>query len=74
MILCFAIEDFSTMLDDLSSVRNTDKTKVMSNALIVPASLKVGGSTVEVVDVYVYLGQTVQLGRSNFEKVGNHRI
>ena len=47
---------------------NMDKTKIMLNAHIVPTPLMAGGSMLEVVDKYVYLGQTVQLGRSNFEK------
>ena len=46
----------------------------MSNALKVPTPLMVLGSILEVVDEYVYLGQTVQLGRSNFEKEINRRI
>ncbi|CAG9565546.1 unnamed protein product [Danaus chrysippus] len=46
----------------------------MSNVHVVPTSIKIGGSTLEVVDSYVYLGQTVQLGKSNFEKEVNRRI
>ncbi|KAL0871065.1 hypothetical protein ABMA27_004870 [Loxostege sticticalis] len=36
--------------------------------------VSVGNSALEVVDEYVYLGQTVQLGKSNFEKEVNRRI
>ncbi|KAL0832165.1 hypothetical protein ABMA28_001622 [Loxostege sticticalis] len=36
--------------------------------------VSVGDSALEVVDEYVYLGQTVQLGKSNFEKEVNRRI
>ena len=75
------MEDLSTMLDDLSRASgrvglkmNMDKTKVMLNAHVTPTPIKIGDSTLEVVDDYVYLGQTVQLGRSNFEKEVNRRI
>ncbi|KAI8422796.1 hypothetical protein MSG28_006541 [Choristoneura fumiferana] len=64
------MEDLSAMLADLSRVSdqvdlkmNMDKTKVMSNDVqVVPTPVIVGGSALEVVDDYVYLGQTVQLG------------
>ena len=54
------------MLNDLSKVServvglkmNMDKTKIMLNAHIVPTPLMVGGSMFEVVDEYIYLGQT----------------
>ncbi|KAI8436311.1 hypothetical protein MSG28_004350 [Choristoneura fumiferana] len=69
------MEDLGAMLADLSRVSdrvglkmNMDKTKVMSNVHVVPTPVIVGDSALEVVDDYVYLGQTVQLGRSNFEK------
>ena len=58
------------MLNDLSGVServglkmNMDKTKLMSKAHIVPTPLKVGGSMLEVVNEYVYLGQTVSTVR-----------
>ena len=35
--------------------------------------IKIGDSTLEVGDNCVYLGQTVQLGRSNFEKEVNRQ-
>ncbi|KAI8433263.1 hypothetical protein MSG28_015334 [Choristoneura fumiferana] len=74
VVMAETMEDLSAMLADLSRVVsdrvslkiNMDKTKVMSN--VVPAPVIVGGSALEVVDDYVYLGQTIQLGRSNFEK------
>ncbi|XP_013144778.1 PREDICTED: uncharacterized protein LOC106108224 [Papilio polytes] len=53
---------------------NMDKTKVMSNIHVSPTPITIGGHTLEVVDEYVYLGQTVQLGRSNFEREVNRRI
>ncbi|CAH2096489.1 unnamed protein product [Euphydryas editha] len=40
---------------------NMDKTKIMSNAHVVPTPISVGNSTLEVVDEYIYLGQKVQL-------------
>ena len=51
-----------------------DKTKVMSNVNVRPTPVLDGGSVLEVVDEYIYLGQTVRLGRSNFEKEVNRRI
>ncbi len=81
VVMAETVEDLNTMLDGLSRASqqvglkmNMDKTKIMSNARVVPTPLKVGDTTLEVVDNYVYLGQTVQLGRSNFEKEVNHRI
>ena len=81
VIMAETLEDLSTMLNDLSRVSagvglkmNKDKTKIMSNSLVVPTSVVVDGSALEVVDEYVYLGQIVQLGRSNFEKEVNRRI
>ncbi|KAL0819971.1 hypothetical protein ABMA28_007968 [Loxostege sticticalis] len=75
------LEDLGTMLDGLSRASqqvglkmNMDKTKIMSNVRVAPTPLKVGDSALEVVDEYVYLGQTVQLGKSNFEKEVNRRI
>lgn len=50
-----------------------DKTKVMSNIHVSLTPVLLGGTAL-VVDDYVYLGQTVQLGKSNFEKEVNRRI
>ena len=81
VVLAETMDDLGTMLNDLSRVSqqvglkmNMDKTKIMSNTHVVPTPLKVGDSTLEVVTEYVYLGQIVQLGRSNFEKEVNRRI
>ena len=81
VVMAESLEDLGTMLEDLNRVSqqvglkmNMDKTKVMSNVHVVPTPVSVGNSTLEVVDGYVYLGQTVQLGRSNFEKEVNRRI
>ncbi|CAH2228318.1 jg3885 [Pararge aegeria aegeria] len=69
------------MLSDLSRVSqqvglrmNMSKTKIMSNAHF-PLQLVIAETTaLEIVDEYVYLGHTIQLGRSNFEKEVNRRI
>ena len=53
---------------------NLDKTKVMSNVPGAPTPVHIGNSVLEVVDHYVYLGQTVQLGKSNFKKEVDRRI
>ncbi|KAG6440870.1 hypothetical protein O3G_MSEX001526 [Manduca sexta] len=81
VVLAESLEDLSTMLEDLNRVSqqvglkmNMDKTKIMSNVHVVPTPIEVGGSTLEVVDEYVYLGQVVRLGRSNFEREVNRRI
>ncbi|KAL0820090.1 hypothetical protein ABMA28_006035 [Loxostege sticticalis] len=75
VVMAETLEDLGTMLDGLSRASqqvglkmNMDKTKIMSNVRVAPTPLKVGDSALEVVDEYVYLGQTVQLGKSNFEK------
>ena len=53
---------------------NMEKTKIMCNAHVVPTPISVESSVLEVVDSYVYLGQVVQLGRSDFQKEANRRI
>ena len=81
VVMAKSMEELSMMLDGLDRVSqrvglkmNMDKTKIMSNANVVPTPVSVGNSVLEVVDSYVYLGQVVQLGRSNFEKEVNRRI
>ncbi|XP_063635113.1 uncharacterized protein LOC134805838 [Cydia splendana] len=81
VVMAKSMEELSMMLDDLNRVSqrvglkmNMDKTKLMSNANVVPIPVSVGNSVLEVVDSYIYLGQVVQLGRSNFEKEVNRRI
>lgn len=49
---------------------NMDKKKIMSNVHFTPQ----GNSTLGSVDNYIYLGQTIHLGRSNFGKEINLRI
>ena len=62
VVMAETVEDLSTMLDDLSRAServglkmNMDKTKVMLNAHVTPTPIKIGDSTLEVVDDYVYL-------------------
>ncbi|KAL0901059.1 hypothetical protein ABMA27_006382 [Loxostege sticticalis] len=75
VVMAESLEDLGAMLEDLNRVSqqvglrmNMDKTKVMSNTHVAPTPLSVGNSILEKVDKYVYLGQIIQLGRSNFEK------
>lgn len=81
VVMAESLKDLSTMLDGLNRVSqqvglkmNMDKTKIMSNVHVPPTPVLVGSSMLEVVDEYVYLGQTVKLGKSNFEKEVNRRI
>nr|XP_026485065.1 uncharacterized protein LOC113392732 [Vanessa tameamea] len=81
VVMAETMEDLNTMLDDLGKAServgfkmNMDKTKIMSNIHVVPTPIKIGEFTLEVVDDYIYLGQTIQLGKSNFEKEVNRRI
>ncbi|CAG5058806.1 unnamed protein product [Parnassius apollo] len=76
-----SLEDLSTMLNDLNSVSqrislkmNMDKTKIMFNVHVTPMPVIVGSTMLEVVDEYVYLGQIVRLGKSNFDREVNRRI
>ncbi|PZC74016.1 hypothetical protein B5X24_HaOG208430 [Helicoverpa armigera] len=81
VVMAKSMEELSMMLDGLDRVSqrvglkmNMDKTKIMSNVHVQPTPVSVGSSVLEVVDSYIYLGQVVQLGRSNFEKEVNRRI
>ncbi|XP_064073992.1 uncharacterized protein LOC135193837 [Vanessa tameamea] len=81
VVMAESLEDLSKMLQDLNRISqqvglkiNMDKTKVMANCHVAPTSISLGNSILEVVDEYVYLGQTVQLGRSSFEKEVTRRI
>ncbi|KAI8440939.1 hypothetical protein MSG28_009236 [Choristoneura fumiferana] len=81
VIMAESLEGLNTMLSDLSIVSqqvglkmNMDKTKIMSNVHVTPVPVIVGNDVLEVVDHYVYLGQVVQLGRSNFDKEVARRI
>jgi hypothetical protein len=75
------LQDLQLMLNDLadSSARiglrmNLDKTKVMFNEHVLPDLIAICGAVLEVVQKYVYLGQSLQLGRNNFEDEVNRRI
>lgn len=68
------------MLDDLSKVPQRvrlkmyiDKNKIMSTTHVAPTPIETH-STLEADDDYVYLVQTIQLAKSNFEKEDNHRF
>ena len=65
-----SLQDLQQMLESQvdSSVSNglwmnLDKTKVMFNEHITPEPIVVNDSTLEVIREYVYLGQTLQLGK-----------
>ncbi|CAG4942862.1 unnamed protein product [Parnassius apollo] len=73
LLMAESLEDLSTMLNDLNGVSqriglrmNMDKTKIMLNVHVTPMPVVVGSTMLEVVDEYVYLGQIVRLGKSNF--------
>ena len=81
VIMAETLHDLEEMLNGLgdSSRRvglgiNFDKTKVMFNSHVSPRPVVVSGATLEVVQEYVYLGQTIQLGRHNFKKEVQRRI
>ncbi|CAG4978179.1 unnamed protein product [Parnassius apollo] len=76
-----SLEDLSTMLNDLNGVSqriglkmNMDKTKIMFNVHVTPMPVVVASTMLEVDDEYVYLGQIVRLGKSNFDREVNRRI
>jgi hypothetical protein len=75
------MQDLQLMLNDLadSSVSiglriNLDKTKVMFNEHGLREPIAIHRAFLEVVQKYVYFGQTLQLGRNNFEDEVNRRI
>ncbi|XP_072943439.1 uncharacterized protein [Epargyreus clarus] len=81
VIMAESLEDLNTMLNDLCGASqrvglkmNMDKTKIMSNVHVTPMPVVVDGVTLELVDEYVYLGQIIQMGKSNFEKEVTRRI
>ncbi|CAK1600115.1 unnamed protein product [Parnassius mnemosyne] len=76
-----SLEDLSTMLNDLNSVyqriglkMNMDKTKIMFNVHVTPMPVAIRSTKLEVVNEYVYLGQIVLLGKSNFDREVNRRM
>lgn len=81
VIMAESMDDLGTMLRDLNTVSqqvglnmNMGKTKIMSNAHVTPIPVHVGNDKIEAVEQYVYLGQTIQLGRLNFDKEVCRRI
>ncbi|XP_047994918.1 uncharacterized protein LOC125233097 [Leguminivora glycinivorella] len=81
VILAKTRQDLQEMVQSLagSSQRiglrmNLDKTKVMFNEYADPGPTAVDGISLEVVLEYVYLGQTLQLGKNSFEREANRRI
>jgi hypothetical protein len=74
VIMAETLQDLQLILNDLAdfSARiglrvNLDKTKVMFNEHVLPEPIVICGAVLKVVQKYVYLGQTLQLGRNNFE-------
>ena len=53
---------------------NLDKTIVIFNEHIIPEPISVEGVALEAVQKYVYLGQTLQMGRDNFEGQITRRV
>ncbi|KAA5557144.1 hypothetical protein F3G48_32895, partial [Pseudomonas aeruginosa] len=81
VIMAESLQDLQEMVHSLNAASqrvdlgmNLDKTKVMFNGNVIPRPIDVGGTPLEVVQEYVYLGQTLQLGRNNFEKEVTRRI
>ncbi|KAI8440552.1 hypothetical protein MSG28_001794 [Choristoneura fumiferana] len=77
VIVAETLQDLQHMLNGLadSSQRvglrmNLDKTKVMFNEHVSPEPIAVQGSVLEVVKEYVYLGQTMQLGKKQLRERG----
>jgi hypothetical protein len=81
VIMTETLQDLQLMLNDLAnfSVRiglrmALDKTKVMFNEHVLPEPITICGAVLKVVQKYVYLGHTLQLGRNNLEDEVNKRI
>ena len=53
---------------------NLDKTKFMFNEHVVAGTISVDSIPLEVVQNYVFLDQTIQLGRQNVEREADRRI
>ena len=81
VVIAESMRDLETMLNNLSEASqqvglkmNFDKTKVMINEHVKPEPITVGNTALEIVQEYVYLGQTLKLGRLNFGKETDRRI
>lgn len=68
------LRDLNIVSQQVGLKMNMSKTKIMSNAHVAPMPVHVGSDVIEVVDHYVYLGQTIKLGRANFDKEVSRRI
>ncbi|CAH2261616.1 jg13673 [Pararge aegeria aegeria] len=73
--------DLNTMLNGLTRVSqqvglrtNMSKTKIMSNVHVPLQPVIVESTALDIVDEYVYLRHTIQLGRSNFKKKVTRRM
>lgn len=81
VIIAESLEELENMLNGLNDASqrvglrmNLDNTKIMSNSRVNPASVTVEHALIETVKEYIYLGQKIQLGRSNFDKEADRRI
>lgn len=75
VVMADTMENVSTMPNELNGTSeqvgnkiNMEKTMIIPNASVVPIAMMVEDSTLEVVEVCIYLSQVIQLGKSNFEK------
>ncbi|CAK1584095.1 unnamed protein product [Parnassius mnemosyne] len=76
-----SLEDLSTILNDLNSVSqrtglkiDMEKTKIMFIVYVTPMPEIVVSTKLELVGEYVYLGEIVRLGKSNFDREINRQI
>jgi hypothetical protein len=60
--MLYDLADFSVCIG-----LNLDKTKIMFNKHVLPEPIAICGAIFKVVQKYVYLGQTLQLGTNNLE-------
>nr|ADI61818.1 endonuclease-reverse transcriptase [Bombyx mori] len=81
VLMAESLQDLQQMLNGLadSSRRiglrmNMDKTKVMFNCYISPGPIVVKDCPLEAVDEYLYLGQTLQMGKHSLEREIKRRI
>lgn len=83
VVMAETTEELSTMLNDLELPKKwvlkwTWIKPVMVDIHVARTPIKIGDTEspqrLEIVDDYIYLGETVQLGRFNFEKEVNRRI
>ena len=53
---------------------NLDKAKVTLNSFVDPRLVIVDNASIEAVQGYIFVGQTIQLGKNNFYKEADRRI